>query len=944
MTMTYYLRNSAVAVGFETGEYELQLNEAAGSSTQNIVGDSGKEEDNIPFIFTTPANSPGSSSWPSGTYEVYFNISAADANTVYGFKLFNTYTTVSGGFKRISADTNTAYETAVQAEGNFSGTGVKHATTSWTPSAGSSSDRFSIVLACENGSHSNETITIDTDNPSADSSNGGIASGPWTAATPVASSGVFNLGFEEELVSSAIEVFGSRSPITQSTVKTLEYNTDITPSSSILALTNTKMASKDDAINISNSNSLNISKIELLEWAKNLAKSNSVPFDYGSSITPQSSIIALTWLQKLNKLKSIATSWKQELDTSKDLLLDWSAITNVQQSSILALEKLATLSKSNSVNIGTRLSLNKDSILNLGKTLGITPSSNSTPLSWLQGLSKSDILNLYAGGTSDSRIFVVVSGKKRKECSITGAVGYHRLGRIFPRTYLKESFPRKSKDFIANVYVSPPGVTSVSASHIFVLSILSELANSSDSNLEWRQELSTTQQIPLSWLQKLAQSNQIIPGWLQSLTKNHTLPLSWIQKLAQSNTLNLSWKQRLALSKTFDISWRNPLSTSRTLPLSWLSSFNTNQILPLSWLQGISQLNTLNTSWLTEGEAIIASRALNLDWKNQLSVDNTLPFNWQQSLSLNRTIPLSWLLKISQNNILNLSSKLTLDTTNDLDNEWRKQFNTDRILPLAWTLNINQNNTLPLSWLQGISQSNIINLDWLSEGEAIIAYATLDLDWRNQLNISNIIPLTWISDIDSVSNIISIDWLKGLAGENILPDSWLGKFNQTNIIDIDNLGIFEDGNTIDMGWKNPVSNDNLLDIDNIKDIPASSSIIPVMWLPTIQETHIINDSWRGVITDLETLNLDWWAQLISVAQNYVLNIDFKSEIAQSDTITIEKLQKLAKSCILLIDWTYGFTSIGSQIWTPPLRNKTWIIPKNNISWIIPERDTIWTFS
>src|SRR3990172_8699838 len=151
MAKTYYLRSTVDPTGVHAADIERALGTTAGSSTATVSSILG------------------------------VNASTADADITFGLR---TAGSAAGHFARVNSGLTSDLETTTQAEALFSGTGVKTATVSWDPSAGSSTDRFECLIAATRAaSHGNQTLSIDVDNPSADATNGGIADGPWVGAT-----------------------------------------------------------------------------------------------------------------------------------------------------------------------------------------------------------------------------------------------------------------------------------------------------------------------------------------------------------------------------------------------------------------------------------------------------------------------------------------------------------------------------------------------------------------------------------------------------------------------------------------------------------------------------------------------------------------------------------------------------------------------------------------
>lgn len=158
-TKTYYQSNTAAATGLHAADFERSLvTTTATSATQqsnNFAGGASR----LTHCFTTEADQPNSSAWPTGTYRCQLDCTAAGAGMSYGLR---TAGSAVGHFARVASDLSSELETKAQTEALFTGTGLKLSTTgsvSW--SAGSAGDRFEVLVAgTRAASTGNQTYTL----------------------------------------------------------------------------------------------------------------------------------------------------------------------------------------------------------------------------------------------------------------------------------------------------------------------------------------------------------------------------------------------------------------------------------------------------------------------------------------------------------------------------------------------------------------------------------------------------------------------------------------------------------------------------------------------------------------------------------------------------------------------------------------------------------------
>ena len=156
---TYYQRTTASAQGYITATNETAINATtATSATLTHSIPAGTTNANS-FSFITDSGNPNLLVWNSGTYQAQLN-----ATTVGGNISFHVL------FGRISSDTNTLRTgQPQQGEANFTGTGLKVATTTTIPGAGdgnnAAGDRYAILVRGSNGHAMNAqslTLTVNT--------------------------------------------------------------------------------------------------------------------------------------------------------------------------------------------------------------------------------------------------------------------------------------------------------------------------------------------------------------------------------------------------------------------------------------------------------------------------------------------------------------------------------------------------------------------------------------------------------------------------------------------------------------------------------------------------------------------------------------------------------------------------------------------------------------
>jgi hypothetical protein len=173
-TKTFFCKVANLANGIHVGDHENEMvrfvtRVQTTEVTPNLAGNANR----IGFVFTSHANEPNSAQWPTGNYRCQLDVNAVGADLTYGLL----DQTSLGHFARVNSALTTDSETKQQAEGAFTGTGLKLATTgsvSW--SSGNASDRFECTVSISRpANHGNQTLTLNLGDADA------FADGPWVS-------------------------------------------------------------------------------------------------------------------------------------------------------------------------------------------------------------------------------------------------------------------------------------------------------------------------------------------------------------------------------------------------------------------------------------------------------------------------------------------------------------------------------------------------------------------------------------------------------------------------------------------------------------------------------------------------------------------------------------------------------------------------------------------
>lgn len=175
-TITYFQRDTDRATGIHEATNEDALEKTTGTSATESATLIKVSQRTLVFSFTTPANEPNSSDWPDGTYRCQLDCTFAGGDVVYGLLSTGGFgPDVRGHFARVNSGLTSHRSSIEQSQSQFTGTGLKLATVSWTPGNLSASDRFECLVWGRNDNiHMDDTITLRLN--ISDS----FADGPWT--------------------------------------------------------------------------------------------------------------------------------------------------------------------------------------------------------------------------------------------------------------------------------------------------------------------------------------------------------------------------------------------------------------------------------------------------------------------------------------------------------------------------------------------------------------------------------------------------------------------------------------------------------------------------------------------------------------------------------------------------------------------------------------------
>jgi hypothetical protein len=128
------------------------------------------------YVFTTASGEPNFADWPNGEYRCQLNVNAVGADITFGMRAAGT---ANGHFARVDSALSSDLQTWTQDEALFSGSGLKLATHTIDPSAGSASDRYEVVVAgTRPASHGNQRLDLDVNTTDS------FVDGPWVPAGP----------------------------------------------------------------------------------------------------------------------------------------------------------------------------------------------------------------------------------------------------------------------------------------------------------------------------------------------------------------------------------------------------------------------------------------------------------------------------------------------------------------------------------------------------------------------------------------------------------------------------------------------------------------------------------------------------------------------------------------------------------------------------------------
>jgi hypothetical protein len=154
----YNFRSTALASGVHVAATEQQLDTGTGTVATNSVAE-GAGSAGLHSLWTSAADVPNLAAWPSGTYSGQLNVSTAGANITYGFSVVDA-TFGIGHIGAVDSGLTADQRTVVQSEAAFTGTGLKSFSASWSPAAGSATDRLECLLAVKNSGTMSQTLAV----------------------------------------------------------------------------------------------------------------------------------------------------------------------------------------------------------------------------------------------------------------------------------------------------------------------------------------------------------------------------------------------------------------------------------------------------------------------------------------------------------------------------------------------------------------------------------------------------------------------------------------------------------------------------------------------------------------------------------------------------------------------------------------------------------------
>lgn len=176
MAKSYFLSDTTLSTGVHAATNELEA--ATGTAAAgNVTISEATTTATLGFVWTTPSGEPGTATWPTGNYTAVLDATVNDGNFSYAV---GTIGGVAGHFARVDSGLTTDGTTHEMVEADFTGTGLKSASTgsvSW--GSPSDTDRFEIAVVYQRGdSHGTKSLTLQLNEADDE------VTGPWPIRTP----------------------------------------------------------------------------------------------------------------------------------------------------------------------------------------------------------------------------------------------------------------------------------------------------------------------------------------------------------------------------------------------------------------------------------------------------------------------------------------------------------------------------------------------------------------------------------------------------------------------------------------------------------------------------------------------------------------------------------------------------------------------------------------
>lgn len=155
MAIRYFFNFDANPGDVHTVSTEREANETQGSA-DTVTVTVNASDSILTHSWTTLSSVPNIADWPSGTYEVSIDVSAAGGNLTYGP---NSNGSATGHIAVVDSGLTADQETKTLGSGQ-TGTGIKTFSDTFDPAAGDASDRLEVLIACTSSGHPSQDLTI----------------------------------------------------------------------------------------------------------------------------------------------------------------------------------------------------------------------------------------------------------------------------------------------------------------------------------------------------------------------------------------------------------------------------------------------------------------------------------------------------------------------------------------------------------------------------------------------------------------------------------------------------------------------------------------------------------------------------------------------------------------------------------------------------------------